>query len=303
MSKEIQNTDKLPKAEYGSDKTPLRLGTMEIPAYVLEDGRRVLSRNGIQKAIGYTGKSGEMLNRFVTKKNGFPAEIVAGVSNPIKFTRIDAGGALPITNGYEASLFIDILNAIIDLNRAGVLNDNQKVYAEMADVIVRAVAKVGIIALIDEVTGYQEVRGKDILQEFLSKFIKDEAGKWIKRFPDEYFKLMFEMKGWTWNYASTKKPGVVGRYINDQVYARLAPFVLDELRRKNPPNEKGRRKTKHHVWLTEDVGHPKLQEHFAVLIALEKAAGKNWNNYQRLLARALPKHGQTIEINFPDQEE
>jgi hypothetical protein len=303
MSKEVQKNDKLPKAIYGSDKTPLRLGAIDIPCYVLEDGTRVLSRSGIQKAIGYTGQSGEMLTRFVTKKNGFPDEVVAGVSNSIKFVRVDAGGSRPMTNGYEASLLIDICTSIIDLNRAGVLSPKEQIYAEFADIIVRAVAKVGIIALIDEVTGYQEVRGKDVLQDFLTKYIKDEAGKWVKRFPDEFFSNMFDMKGWTWNYASTKKPGVVGRYINDQVYSRLAPFVLEELRRINPVTDKGRRKTKHHVWLTDEIGHPKLQEHFAVLIALQKASGKNWNNYLRMLNRSLPKYGQTMEMDFPDQDE
>ena len=33
--------DKILKAKYGSDKTPLRFGELEIPCYVLEDGTRV----------------------------------------------------------------------------------------------------------------------------------------------------------------------------------------------------------------------------------------------------------------------
>lgn len=127
---------KLLKAIYGSDKTPLHLGSLEIPCYVLENGMRVLSRSGIQKAIGYTGRSGEMLKRFVTEKNGFSAEIVAGVSNPIPFERKDAGGSQPATNGHEATLFIDICNAIIDLNRAGVLSKTESEYAVYADIIV-----------------------------------------------------------------------------------------------------------------------------------------------------------------------
>lgn len=119
MAKNNSKPIKLPKAVYGSDKTPLRLGKIDIPCYVLDDGRRVLSRSGIQKAIGYTGQSGEMLTRLVTTKNGFPDEIVAGVQNSIQFIRNDAGGSRPMTNGYEAPLFIDICSAIIDLNRAG----------------------------------------------------------------------------------------------------------------------------------------------------------------------------------------
>lgn len=57
-----------------------------------------------------------------------------------------------MTYGYDATLLIDICSAIIDANRAGVYpNDNLVTHA---DIIIRAVAKTGIIALVDEATGY-----------------------------------------------------------------------------------------------------------------------------------------------------
>jgi hypothetical protein len=86
--------------------------------------------------------------------------------------RVDAGGSQPITYGYEATKLIDLCDALLDLNKAGVLKDSQKIYAEQGEIIIRSVAKVGIIALVDEVTGYQEKREKDELQKFLTKFIK-----------------------------------------------------------------------------------------------------------------------------------
>ncbi|MCH7752817.1 MAG: hypothetical protein IH898_11760, partial [Planctomycetes bacterium] len=50
-----------------------------------------------------------------------------------------------------------------------------------------------------------------------------------------------------------RRPGVVGKYTNDIVYERLAPGVLDELRVRNPTDHKGRRRAKHHQWLSRDV--------------------------------------------------
>lgn len=41
--------EKILVAKFGSDKTPLHLGNLEIPCYVLEDGTRVFSGRGIQK--------------------------------------------------------------------------------------------------------------------------------------------------------------------------------------------------------------------------------------------------------------
>lgn len=294
----------LQKAVYGSDKTPLIFGAVEIPCYILEDGTRVLSRSGIQKAIGYTGRSGEMLTRLVTEKNGFPADIVAGVQHPIPFKRLDAGGSQPATNGHDALLFIDICNAIIDLNRAGVLNETQQQYAYFADVIVRSVAKVGIVALIDEVTGYQQDvnRAKNELQLLLSKLLLSEQAKWIKTFPDEFFEMIFKMKRWDWTKAA-KKPQVIGHYINDFVYSRIAPVLLDELKRKNPViEETGNRRSKHHQWLTPDLGHPKLKEHLAGVMALGRASGYDWVTFLRMLDRSYPKFGHTMKILFPGED-
>jgi len=171
--------EKILKAEYGSDKTPLKLGNTEAPCYVLEDGTRVLSGRAIQKAIGYEGSSGDWLKKFVNTKTisqAIDPEIIAGLSEPIKFMRIDAGGSQPITYGYEATKLIDLCDALIGLNRAGVLKESQQIYAEQAEMIIRAVAKVGIIALVDEITGYQDKREKQALQKFLERFLAEERG-------------------------------------------------------------------------------------------------------------------------------
>ena len=45
------------------------------------------------------------------------------------------------------------------------------VIAKHCEILVRGLAAVGIIALIDEVTGYEKVKDKDTLQKFLNKFL------------------------------------------------------------------------------------------------------------------------------------
>ena len=97
------------------------------------------------------------------------------VSNPIKFNRNGAGGSQSITYGYEVTILIDLCSIIIDANRSGVFND--MVVVNNADIIIRSVAKVGIIALVDEATGYNKVkeRAKDELQKFLNRFLSEEA--------------------------------------------------------------------------------------------------------------------------------
>ncbi len=134
----------------------------------------------------------------------------------------------------------------------------------------RGFARVGINALVDEVTGYQEVRDRQALQKILDLFISKELLKWTKRFPDEFYREMFRLKGWEFPKLGTGKPQVVGHYTNDIVYDRIAPSVLEELKQINPPNEKGNRPAKHHQWFNPRLGHPKLRDHLAGVIALNE---------------------------------
>ena len=93
---------------------------------------------------------------------------------------------------------------------------------------------------------------------------------------------------------------MLGHYTNDFVYDRLLYGVLEELRRRNPSDQKGYRKSKHHQWFTPEIGYPKLKEHLAAVIALMKAA-PNWNSFKRSLTRALPKQEEQMLLNLDDE--
>ena len=45
------------KIAYGSNGLPLKISNLELPCYILSDKQRVLSISGIQKFLGYEGKS------------------------------------------------------------------------------------------------------------------------------------------------------------------------------------------------------------------------------------------------------
>jgi hypothetical protein len=47
-------------------------------------------------------------------------------------------------------------------------------YGDAAYILTRAFAKVGIIALVDEATGYQEVRDRHALEAILDRFLRKE---------------------------------------------------------------------------------------------------------------------------------
>lgn len=202
-------------------------------------------------------------------------------------------------SGVDATLLADICDVYITAYQAG--NEQLKPVADKAYSVIKALSKVAIIALIDSATGFQDEKdySKDTLQRFLKKFLTDEAAKWVKTFEDDFFEMIFRMKGWDWLDLS-QKPGVVGHYINDLVYDRIAPEVLEELRAKNPKDASGKRSVKHHQYLSRDMGHPKLKSHLEALTALGRASRYNWHKFYGMVEDAYPKYGHTLKMQFPE---
>ena len=122
----------------------------------------------------------------------------------------------------------------------------------------------------------------------MEKFIAHELQEWVKTFPDEFYEEIYRLHEWGSPWARRNHPQVVAHFTDDIVYSRLAPSVLNELRRLNPILPEGYRQDKHHQWLTPDVGHPKLKEHLSAVTALMRISN-NWDHFQRNLSRAYPK--------------
>lgn len=147
------------KATHGDADHPLRIGDAEIPCYVLEDGRRVLNQSSLVGAIGMShggsySRGGDRLAKFVLQdrlKSFVSQELIDRTAKPIKF-KTPAGN---IAYGYEATVLADICEAVLAARRDGKLMKQQEHIAMQCEILVRGFARVGIIALIDEVTGYQ----------------------------------------------------------------------------------------------------------------------------------------------------
>ncbi|MCH2449241.1 MAG: P63C domain-containing protein [Gracilimonas sp.] len=275
-----------------------------LPCAVLEGGERVFNRTEFMHAIGRKGKAkgGRKYDAefevpvFISAQNlqPFITEELLNNSKPIQFIP-DDGGLLQI--GYRVELLPEVCNVFIDAKEAGVLKPNQEHIAEQCKILARGFQTIGIIALVDEATGYQDLRARDALEQLLEKYLTEHKLKWAKRFPDDFYKQMFRLKGWQYSSLGfSKRPGVAGKYTNDIVYERLAPKVLDELEKLNPKIN-GHRKDRHHQYLTEDFGHPKLKEHITGVIALMKAS-PNWKSFQRLLQRVYPKWDDQLDMFY-----
>jgi hypothetical protein len=289
-------------AHYGAPDRPLIIGDIEIPAYVLADGTRVLAQRGLQSGIGLSeggGKSGErkiasFMSRLADKGIDIRG-LVARANSPIRF--IPPHGGNP-ADGYEATILPDICAVIIDADQKGVLDKRLKRLANRAAVLQHGFAIIGIIALVDEATGYQEVRQRDALAKILEKFVAKELRPYLPTFPTEFYKQIFRLNNWPYE-EKCGRPGVIGHWTTNIVYKRIAPGVWEELNRITPRNDKGRLKHKLFQRLTEDIGHPKLREHLAAVVMLMKYS-PNWKIFMDRLDHEFPQWGDNFLLPFPD---
>ncbi|WP_400581402.1 P63C domain-containing protein [Pseudomonas aeruginosa] len=292
----------LPRATHGGPDKPLRLADHEIPCYVLPDETRLLALSGLQGAIGFAQGGGRggmskiatLLGRLEKKGIGINS-LIDRVNSPILF--IPPHGGNP-AHGYDATILPDICSVLIRAGHEKVLDRRLRHMAERAELLQHGFATLGIIGLVDEATGYQNVRARDALQAFLDKFLRKELAAWVKTFPDEFFKELFRLKKWKWT-GTSRRPGVVGTYINDLIYDRLGTGILEELQRKNPVTEKGYRKSKHFQWLTDDIGHPALAQHMYATIGFMRAE-ENWDSFITRFHKAFPKKGENLALALDD---
>jgi hypothetical protein len=281
----------VPQATHGSPDSPLRIGSVEIPCYVLSDGRRVLVQRSMIGALGMSlggsSQGRDRLAKFAGQerlKSYVPKSLSSGTLSPIEFRTPQGNRAL----GYEATVLADICDAVLEARKAGKLTAKQQHIAAQCEILVRGFARVGIIALVDEATGYQADRARDALAKILQAFVAKELRKWVKTFPGEFYQELFRLRGLPYD-GSVKKPQYIGHLTNDLIYSRLAPGVLEELRRLTPRDEKGKLKHRLFQHLTDDIGHPKLREHLASVTTLMKATSQ-WDQFMAMMDRALPRY-------------
>jgi hypothetical protein len=283
-----------PKAAY---EGVLQIGDMEIPCAVLDDGTRLLSERGVTKSLG--GKRGG--SHWLRKQAGAELPVFLSANNLRPFIDNDLESALKtpilyvpsasgsIAHGVPAESLPKICDVWLKARAAGALRSKQDHIAAKAEILVRGFAHVGIIALVDEATGFQYVRARKALEEILEAFVAKEFRKWAKRFPDDFYREICRLRHWKFDEATMRRTPLIGKLTNDLVYERLAPGVRQRLEKLNPKNEKGRRARKHFQWLTADIGDPALREHLASVVTLLKSVDE-WTVFMKMMNRALPRY-------------
>lgn len=284
----------------------LKIGELILPCAVLSDGTRLISQGGIAAAFGPVTGGWQMRKRSTESHSGdlppflvaaslqpfISAELRTLVASPKKY-KDPRGG--PARIGVDATLIPKICEVWLKARDADALTKIQKPVAYRAEILMRGLADIGIVALVDEATGFQRDRAKDALATILEAFIAKELQPWIQTFPSDYYQELFRLRGLDFPRDSVRRPQYFGVLTNDIVYKRLAPGVLDELKRITPRNEDGRPKAKYFQSLTNNTGYPKLREHLGKVIMMMQLS-TTYQDFKEKLDRFLPKQNAQLPL-------
>ncbi|WP_071891364.1 P63C domain-containing protein [Hymenobacter sp. PAMC 26628] len=255
----------------------LQVGDIELTVAVLEDGSRVIKSRAIFQAFGrrIRGRSeAEAALRVPNRPSFIDAKNVQPLISPeleellVPITYEGKDGK-PI-EGYNALILPQLCKVYLDARAGGILFERQLPLARASEILLVGLSNIGIIALIDEATGYQYDRERDELQKILKAYINEALLPWQRRFPNVYYKELFRLNGWDFSISeiTRRRPSIIGLWTNQFIYEQLPKDVLKTLKEKTPKNEAGQYKAKFHQSFIEDIGHPGLQNQISSVVAL-----------------------------------
>lgn len=283
---------------------------------VLDDGTRILSTTSVFSAFWRSRKGWEIKKQkefleFLNEKypNHTLRDIPPFLSSkailnllgeeginslqPIEY--LDNG---KILKGYKCEILPEICSLYLDARRAGIL-DIQDNIVNQAEILLSSFAKVGISALIDEVTGYQYSRKHDALRILLSQYIAEWIQKWLKRFPDEFFIELDKLYGNS-KTSSRARPQYYWKFINTHIYEPMERWYLKAELDKYNITDEWKRKARFHQWLTDLWANQLTMQIGRVLGIMEMS--KNIDVFKRHISKQKGLMIQESLFDIDDEE-
>jgi hypothetical protein len=293
----------LPRTICGTEDRKLVFGNIEIQCFVLEDETRVLTLRSLQSGIGMSeggGKGGaRKIPALMTRLGEKGLEIMdldMRANNPVRFI-LPSG---TIGDGYDARILPDICAVLIEADRRRLLDKRYTSLAERAARLQHGFATMGIIWLVDRVTGYDAYKKANDMAAIIEAYVAKDMRPYVRRFPPEFYEQICRLRNVPYDPESVKRPAYFGHLTNNVVYRRLAPLVWKEL--KNKATKSNGAKSHLHRFLTEDAGDPRLTEVIVANVTVMKLSN-DWNDFLQKLDVVLPPLNQTLPLlleKFPD---
>lgn len=294
-----ENLDDLPKATH---QGKMLIGDLELDCYVLSDGRRVFHKRGMARALNMKSGGGNVFLRAMGRK-GLGSELddklAEKIDNPFNFKALTSD----LAHGYEVEVLADVCKAILRAYENDKLSASQDSLVAQARILLYAFSKVGITALVDEATGFQEVRSPDALRLLVQQYIEEEKREWAKQFPDDYYDELNRLYGSKRMTVTGKgtviqnRPQHFAKFTRTYVYHALENGkVLEELDLINPViGKRGSRRVRFHQHLTQGYGIEKLKRQVQDVMTLIKVSD-TVTQFKKLYGKRFPTLGTQLEL-------
>ncbi|HLK04972.1 MAG TPA: P63C domain-containing protein [Candidatus Acidoferrum sp.] len=270
---------------------PLQIGDSTLMAAVLPNGKRLIVQGTMLTAIGRsrTPKAGtggsvnvDGLPFFLSAEalKPFITDDLRLSTTPILFRL--KGGQRAV--GYDALLLPQVCKVYQDLRNSlmgklasedeKAIKEARPIYAKYKHIIERCdelshgFGQRGILALVDDATGYQDDKVRQDIDRIIKAYVAPGLAPWVQKFPHSFFRETYRLLGWEYKAGQTRHSPYMGKFINKYVFEALPPGVLDELKARLPKNEKGNRRAKLWQLLTVDTGIPHLDRQLTADLTL-----------------------------------
>jgi hypothetical protein len=305
----------LPQATHDG---PLSIGSAVLAAAVLSSSKRLLSQGTFLQALGRsrTPKAGtgglttvdplpfflqaEVLRPFITDE-------LRMSTTPINFKF--RGGRRAV--GYDALLLPMVcqvyqkLHASLtarlagddkkDAARAKRIFEQYRHIIEACAALESGFAQRGIIALVDDATGYRGDQLKDDVLRVIAAYMAPALLSWTRKFEPEFFEEIYRLHGWEYKPGNVKHPQYTGKFITKYVYEPLPPGVFEEMKKRVPKNESGQRKAQLWRTLSTDTGIPHLDKQLDDIYLMMRLADGNKAEFKRSFDRIF---GKQLQLRF-----
>jgi hypothetical protein len=286
----------------------LKIGDVHLPCAVLDDANntRVLTQNGFLKAIGRhpfaqggTGSAIDNIPPFLKAKNlkEFISKDLDRSMAPLHYLpRNPTAGFDGVGYGYQGKLLPEVCWVYQDAMVARKLLPSQMHIGQACKAFLKALTNYAIDDLIDQATGFDDLRKREAINRILDKYVRADALPYVRMFDLDFYRQVYRLNRWPFDPDKTARPGVIGHWTND-LYDRLAPMIRPELHRLVRRNAKGKPTQKLTQHLSPEEGKPRLKELLEGVKALMRVSS-DWEDYVVKLDIAFPRFDETMTLPF-----
>ena len=280
----------------------LKIGNLDLDVAVLEDSTRIINERAVFTALSRPARGNPRqigIPAFMDAQNlqPFISTDLREMIKKIQYRNLHG----TIQQGYNANILPLVADLYLIARENGVLTQNQFETAQKAEMLVRTLSKVGMIALVDEATGYQYERERLELQKILKAYVSEEILKCQLTFTDEFYREVFRLWGLPFIPKYIKiKPSFIGKLTTKYIYDLMPAGVVEKIKEQIGKTEKGNYRYKWHQSLTPDIGKEHLKKQIHEVTAL-MSISTTTEEFNKLFEKKYKAPPVQLEIEFTEE--